>query len=369
MQHGFVFDLDPNIVKLGPYDIPYFGLGLGALLVVGYLVWLALAKRRQSQTKDPGARLGPNAIVYGLAVVFIAWNIRDLSSFGPLQLRYYGVIFASMLYLGFLLWKWQMTRGGHPLAVTEQFLIWGVVAVLVGSRLGHCLFYEPEKYLSDPIQILKVWQGGLASHGATIGLVVALLLFAKKHSLPWLEVLDRFSMSAAVGAAAVRLGNFFNSEIVGRATDVPWAVRFMRYDNGHVARHPSQLYEFTLGILVLLTLYITDRLAGREKRPTGLLASLFLILYFTGRFSVEFVKEYQVDLLVSSDSALTMGQYLSILPIICGVALLIWSLRRAQPQEAQTPAPIVPNATARAGATAPSSVPKNKRKKGKRKKG
>ena len=287
-----------------------------------------------------------NGIVYYLDPI-----IFDL---GPLQLRYYGIIFAAMLYIGFILWRRQMLRGGYSSELADRYLIWGVIAVLVGSRLGHCLFYEPEKYLSNPVEILYFWKGGLASHGATIGLVVAMLGFSIKYKLRFLEVLDRFSMSAAVGAAAVRLGNFFNSEIVGRVSDVPWAIKFLRHDCWRLklpgacdilnlddpeahskwdyivqnvpARHPSQLYEFALGMFVLLTLYLTDRFAGREKRPLGLMAGMFLAVYFLGRFFVEFVKEYQTEL--QEAEFLTMGQYLSIIPFAIGVGLVGWALIR-----------------------------------------
>jgi phosphatidylglycerol---prolipoprotein diacylglyceryl transferase len=260
-------------------------------------------------------------------VDYFVWNLDPtIAVLGPFQLRYYGIIFASMLYIGFLLWRWQMLRGGYSEEIAEKYLMWGVAGVLLGSRFGHCFFYEPERYLSDPIQIFQLWKGGLASHGATVGLVVVMVLFSFKHKLRIIEVLDRFAMSAAVGAAAVRFGNFFNSEIVGRVTDVPWAVRFVRYhDQGASPRHPSQLYEFALGLFVLASLYMADRIAGKEKRPRGLLAGLFLVIYFTGRFFVEFVKEYQVDKLVDGESFLTMGQYLSIVPFLCGVGILIWS--------------------------------------------
>ena len=246
---------------------------------------------------------------------------------GALQLRYYGLIFASMLYVGFLIWRVQMLRGGYAEDLADRFMLWGILAVLIGSRLGHCFFYDPERYLNDPIQILQFWKGGLASHGATIGLVVAMLIFSIKYKMRFLEVLDRFSMSSAVGAAAVRLGNFFNSEIVGRQTDLPWAVKFLRYDNN--CRHPSQLYEFALGLFVLLSLYLADRFAGKEKRPLGMMAGLFLVLYFTGRFFVEFVKEYQTDL--QQKEFLTMGQYLSIVPFTIGLGLLIWAFVKRIP--------------------------------------
>lgn len=253
---------------------------------------------------------------------------------GPFHIRYYGIIFATLIYISFILWRSQMLRGGHSRELAERALPWGVIAVLVGSRLGHCLFYEPTYYLSNPIAILYFWKGGLSSHGATIGLLVALFLFARKYGMSFIEGLDRFSMSAAVGAAFVRLGNFFNSEIVGRATDLPWAVRFVRYDNGAVARHPSQLYEFALGLFVLLVLYLADRWAGREKRPLGLLSGLFATVYFTGRFLVEFVKEHQV---LNPSSVLTMGQYLSIPFFIWGVVLLVLVKRNAS-----RPSPVEP---------------------------
>lgn len=252
---------------------------------------------------------------------------------GALQLRYYGLIFASMLYIGFIIWRKQMLRAGYSLDLAERFLIWGVLAVLIGARLGHCFFYEPERYLSDPITILHFWKGGLASHGATVGLVVAMFLYCKKYNLRYLEVLDRMAMPSAVGAAAVRLGNFFNSEIVGRPTDVPWAVDFVRYDYmmGEPAtfRHPSQLYEFFMGLFVLLALYWADKIAGKEKRPLGLLAAMFLILYFAGRFTVEYFKEYQT----LEESVLTMGQYLSIVPFAAGVVLLGWVIAKRIPTE------------------------------------
>ncbi len=251
-----------------------------------------------------------------------------LVSLGPITIRYYGVIFAATLLIGYALFWRQMRRGGHSQELANTFLIWGVLGTVAGARLGHCLFYNPGFFLSDPLKVFRVWEGGLASHGATAGIFLALLLFAKRYHLSLIELMDRTAMSAAVGAAGIRLGNFLNSEIVGRATDLPWAVRFMRsdVDYGLFARHPSQLYEFGLGLFVLLVIYLADRWAGREERPKGLLCGLFFTIYFAGRFAVEFVKEYQA----LSDSWLTMGQYLSIVPFTCGVVLLFWAWRNSQ---------------------------------------
>jgi len=264
-------------------------------------------------------------IVFDLDPTIIDFR-ADLGVDLPFQLRYYGIIFAAMLYIGFLIWRWQMLRGGFEPEVADRWLIWAVVAVIVGSRLGHCLFYDPERYLANPIEILKFWHGGLASHGATIGLVLGLFLYSRWHKFHFFEALDRFGMSAAVGAAAVRLGNFFNSEIVGRETDVPWSFQFVRHDRmmglEPVCRHPSQLYEFALGMLVLLSCYLADRFAGREKRPLGLVGGMFFLTYFSGRIVVEFFKEYQA----LDDSFLTMGQYLSFIPLAFGVFLVGYAL-------------------------------------------
>jgi prolipoprotein diacylglyceryl transferase len=264
-------------------------------------------------------------------------------SLGPVQVRYYGLLFAIMLIGGYYLWQWQMLRGGHSQRDAEGFFLWGAIAVIVGSRLGQVLFYDPARYLANPIEILYVWRGGLASHGATLGLVLVLVLYARHLKLSKLEIMDRFSMSAALGALMVRIGNFMNSEIVGRVSDVPWAVKFPRciYDS-HLpldrvpARHPSQLYEVFLGLFVLVSLYLVDR-KYKEERPLGLLASLFLLLYFSGRFIVEFFKAYQT--LSPDKSFLTMGQWLSVPFVLIGSFMLYRALRSPVPTSSLRPVP------------------------------
>ena len=250
-----------------------------------------------------------------------------------LEIRYYGVIFALTLLIAFLFWQWQMKRGKFPQKAIEEIILWGVAGVVIGARLGHCLFYDWHVYSQNPMEILKVYKGGLASHGATIGLVLVLLLLAWKNRTHPLEIMDRFSFSAACGAAGVRLGNFLNSEIVGRPTDQTWGVYFKKYapDMGRVVyRHPSQLYEFAMGIAILLILIWADRKAGKEKRPLGLLTGLFLGLYFIGRFLVEYVKEFQAKNVIEAHSTLTMGQYLSIIPAVAGVIIVFWSLTKGK---------------------------------------
>jgi prolipoprotein diacylglyceryl transferase len=289
------------------------------------------------------------------------WDVSPVMlNLGPIQVRYYGLLFAVMMIGGYYLWQWQMLRGGHTRREAEGFFLWGAIAVIAGSRLGEVLFYDLRRYLANPIEILYVWRGGLASHGATLGLVLVLVLYARHLKLSKFEVMDRFSMSAALGALMVRIGNFMNSEIVGRVTDVPWAVKFPRciHDSRLAldrvpARHPSQIYEVFLGLFVLLSLYLVDR-KYKEERPLGLLASLFFLLYFSGRFIVEFFKEYQT--LSPDKSFLTMGQWLSIPFVLIGAYGLYLSCRSAVPTSSLRPAPVE-----KAG-------DKNDRKKGKGKK-
>jgi prolipoprotein diacylglyceryl transferase len=268
----------------------------------------------------------------------MVWDIDPiLLRVGPARLGYYGICFAASLLGGFYLWRWQMLRGGHPEKRADGFLLLGVLAVAFGARLGHVLFYQPEMIVQDPLRVLNAWQGGLASHGAALGLIAAMTYFARREKMRFAEVADRLSLSIAWGATLVRVGNFFNSEIVGRVTDLPWAVKFPRYDRGLPLdqvpwRHPSQLYEVAIGLLVLLTLFLVDRKLG-EKRPAGLLGYLFVTLYFPARFLVEFTKEYQT--LEGATSALTMGQYLSIPAIPLG----LWGLWRALKSPLPVPRP------------------------------
>lgn len=283
---------------------------------------------------------------------------------GGRGIRYYGVLYALALMGGYYFWQWQMLRAGRTRQQAERFLTIGVIAVIAGARLGHCLFYEPEKYLRDPIRILYFWEGGLASHGTTISILLVMVWFARREKMPIREVVDRMAISIAWGATLIRIGNFMNSEIVGRVVtgDWPFKTKFPRHDTrflqdcgdqcGQVPadvcglidgrcvsfaavpwRHPSQLYEAALGVFVFILLWAVDKKLG-ERRPLGLLGSLFLLVYFCGRFTVEFVKEFQTDV---DQSGLTMGQYLS-LPFIALGAYGVWyALKKKEPTYTFTP--------------------------------
>ncbi|MCC6217500.1 MAG: prolipoprotein diacylglyceryl transferase [Polyangiaceae bacterium] len=256
---------------------------------------------------------------------FLSWSI------GPLELRYYSLLFVFVFLGGYQLLRWQVVRGGGDEEDAGDFIVYGVIAVLAGARIGHVLFYDLDKAVADPVWILKIWTGGLASHGAVLGLILGMYWFTKRRDIAFLEGSDRFAFSAALGATLVRIGNFFNSEIVGRPTDQTWGVRFPRFDARALEpqlRHPSQLYETALGLLVMLALYLADRAWGKEKRPRGALISLFFTLYFPGRFLIEFVKETQG---VDDGWSLTMGQWLSIPGMLLGIYGLTWAFKHRLP--------------------------------------
>lgn len=246
-------------------------------------------------------------------------------------IRYYSLLFVGVFLGGYRLLDWQIRRAGGPEEDANDFVIYGVLGTLIGSRLGHVFLYEWDHFLRDPLFLLQIHKGGLASHGATTGLVVAMWLFTRRKRQSFLEGADRFSFSAALGATLVRIGNWFNSEIVGRKTDQTWGVYFPRFDRdvpGPVYRHPSQLYEVFLGLVVLLSLYLWDKKLGEEKRPRGAMISMFFAVYFTGRFIVEYFKEFQAW---AVGLPLTEGQFYSIAPALLGYFGIYWSLKKKIP--------------------------------------
>jgi phosphatidylglycerol---prolipoprotein diacylglyceryl transferase len=246
-------------------------------------------------------------------------------------LRYYSVLYISVFFGAYCLFGWQIRKAGGPQRDASGFFVWAIVATIAGSRLGHLLLYQWHRFLGEPSLLWKVEQGGISSHGGAAALLLALWLYTKKLGQSFLEGADRFSYSAAFGATVIRIGNWFNSEIVGKKTDQTWGVYFPRFDRGSpepIYRYPTQLYEAALGLLVIGCLWIFDRKLGEEKRPRGAMASLLFAVYFSGRFLVEFYKEPQTW---ASDLLLTEGQLLSIPLAILGVVGLCWSLKRRIP--------------------------------------
>jgi len=253
------------------------------------------------------------------------WNFDPVAfRVGPLGVHYYGLLIGCILIIGYYLWNWQMRKAGYdPDQVAAFPLYIGILAVM-GARLGHCFFYNPGYYLAHPVAIIEIWKGGLSSHGAAIGILGAILFYSWIKRIPLLLILDSNSFVAALIATLVRIGNFLNSEIVGRVTDLPWCVRFVRFqDGGAYCRHPSQLYEACFGAMIFIGLLLLERRFGK-RRPRALMSGVLIASYFFCRFWVEFVKEHHV---LPPTAPLTMGQYLSIPFFLLGLYLLLFSWR------------------------------------------
>jgi prolipoprotein diacylglyceryl transferase len=245
-----------------------------------------------------------------------AFWIHDLDPvflrLGGLEVRWYGVFFALAMIQGAILWVWQIKRSGRNWEDALPYLWMGIIGVVVGGRLGNILFYNFSTLLKDPLPVLSHWRGGFASHGSTLGILTALWVYSRRYTMPYLEALDRFSLSIPLATVCVRLGNFMNGEIVGKAAVVPWAIIYPAYDKVHglslTPRHPSQLYEAVMGLIVFAILFTVDWKL-KERRPLGLMTGLILGCYFTGRFLVEFFKEPHV---LDPSLPLNMGQILSV---------------------------------------------------------
>jgi len=259
-------------------------------------------------------------------------NIPSTLVVGSFEVHYYSLFFAFGVILNYLILEKLWKKNGWSPKILDSAVIYLFFGLVIGARLGEVFFYNPEYYLSDPVKILKISEGGLSSHGATIGLIVAYVMFLlkekhKKHGglkENFLKYADVLALPMPLTAALVRIGNFFNSEIVGRATDSPLGVVFAK--NGeNFARHPAQLYEGALLMFIFIILSLTFL---RKRRPNGLILFLFIGLYFLGRFFLEFFKEYQTDMESLLPWDLTMGQALSIIPVLIALGYFIYIFAR-----------------------------------------
>jgi phosphatidylglycerol---prolipoprotein diacylglyceryl transferase len=254
----------------------------------------------------------------------ITWDVDpEIFRIGNFAVRWYGLLFASAFFFGYLVFLRIFKKEGISVELLDKLTMYTAIGTIIGARLGHTLFYEPSYYLSNPIEILMIWRGGLASHGAAIGILVALHYYSKSVRRPYLWILDRIVIVVALGGFFIRMGNLMNSEIYGVQTELPWGFVFVRAGET-VAKHPTQIYEALsyLGIFILLHL-LYWRYDGKPVR--GLLFSIFLILLFSVRFLIEFIKEDQVAF--EAGMALNMGQWLSIPFILAGLVLLFFAVR------------------------------------------
>ncbi len=259
---------------------------------------------------------------------FITWDVSPLIfSVGPINVRWYGVLFAMSFAVGYVIMLRFFRKENLPEALLDKLSMYMLIATVVGARLGHVLFYEPASYLAHPLDILKIWQGGLASHGAAIGILAALYFFARSSKRTYFWTLDRIVIVVALSGFFIRIGNLMNSEIYGKLTDLPWGFVFIRAGET-LPRHPTQIYE-ALSYLALFA-YLLWYYYHKDGKPReGFIFGIFLVVLFSARFLLEFLKEPQVNF--ENSMTLNMGQLLSIPFVIAGLFIIFRKVKPEQP--------------------------------------
>lgn len=265
---------------------------------------------------------------------YIHWYLDPeiINVFG-ISIRYYGLLFVSGLILCIYILSWIYKKENIPSENLEKLSIYGMIGILAGARLGHCLFYEPYYYLSNPIEMILpitflpdggfkfIGYQGLASHGGALGLIIAIFFYSRKTKHSMIDTIDLIAVVAALGCGFIRLANLMNSEIIGMPTTRSWGFIFERVDN--VPRHPAQLYEaisYFLIFAIMILLYKTKR----AKFKNGLFFGLALVLLFISRFIIEFFKENQVGF--EEGMTFNMGQLLSLPYIFVGIGFILFGL-------------------------------------------
>lgn len=258
-------------------------------------------------------------------LLVIPWDVNpEIFHIGSFAIRWYGLLFASSFLFGYIIMDKIFKNESLPETSLDRLTVYMAIGVVAGARLGHCLFYEPKYYLSHPLEILKTWHGGLASHGAAIGILLAIWFFVKKEKKDYTWAIDRVAIVVALSGFFIRMGNLMNSEIYGVETTVPWGFVFLR--NHEVApKHPTQIYE-ALAYLSIFIILFTIYWRKKGQYIQGTLISLACILIFTARFFIEFLKEDQVAF--EAKMTLNMGQLLSIPFILMGLVWLYISLKQ-----------------------------------------
>ena len=263
----------------------------------------------------------------------IRWDQLGLNpialDLGFFQLRWYSLAYLAGIILGWWYLLRLLRAPGAPMARrhADDMVFYATLGIILGGRLGYVIFYRPEFYFSDPVQILRLWDGGMSFHGGVIGTTLGILWLARKHKLDWLRVHDYVACCAPFGIFLVRLANFVNGELWGRPTDVPWAIIFPT--GGEVPRHPSQLYEAGLeGILLFIVLWVMFWKTRARYQP-GKLVGAFILVYGISRFLVELVRQPDPGL-ENLSWGLSMGQTLSVPMILGGIYLVATAKRRAE---------------------------------------
>lgn len=279
-------------------------------------------------------------------LAYVVWNADPvLFTLGPLQVRWYGLFWAIGFLVGYMILGKMFKREGISDKELDKLTLSMIIFTVIGARLGHCLFYEPEYFLAHPIEMLKIWGGGLASHGGAIGILIGLFIYCKRNKRSYVWILDRIVVPVSFVGCLIRLGNLMNSEIYGTPTSLPWGFVFLRgneqfcgtFDSYYQCTafnccpqtewlpcHPTQIYEALyciVALVLLLWLYYKKDMGTR--RP-GFMFGLFLIIIFGTRIAIEFIKNVQVDF--ETQMTGNMGQWLSLPFVVVGIAFIVLSL-------------------------------------------
>ena len=265
-----------------------------------------------------------------MGLLSITWDVSpSIFKLGFFELRWYSLGFLIAFVLGQYLMTKFFVEDGKEEKLSASLLNYMFFGVIVGARLGHCFFYDWAYFSQNPLEILYIWQGGLASHGGTLGILLVIFLFCRKYKLQYFYVFDRLIIPICLGAFFIRVGNFFNSEIVGIPTQLPWGVIFeLNPRVSSVPRHPAQLYEAFSYLGVFVLLYFLYKKTQLRERYQGAIFAIGLIGIFVMRFIIEFIKIRQADFV--SQWSLSLGQWLSLPIIVAGITILFWSLKKKE---------------------------------------
>ena len=244
---------------------------------------------------------------------------------GPVAVRWYALSYIVGLLVGWLYCRW--LTGRPPRTVSRQqiddFLIWAMVGVIAGGRLGYVIFYQPGYFLQNPLEIFVLWEGGMSFHGGLVGVILAMILFARRIKQPFFALADIVACATPIGLFLGRLANFVNGELYGRTTEVSWGMVFPR--GGPLPRHPSQLYEaFLEGIVLFAILFVAVRFTAAKAR-LGVLSGIFLVGYGCARIIAELFREPDEQLGFLFNAGITMGQLLSVPMVVLGVLFIVWA--------------------------------------------
>lgn len=258
----------------------------------------------------------------------ITWDADpEIFRLGNFAIRWYSFFFALSFFMAYIIMHWIFTKENVSVKIMDQLTTYMILGPVIGARLGHVLFYQPALYLAHPLNIFKIWQGGLSSHGAGLGIIVALIIFSKQRKMSFLWLIDRLVIVMSLTGALIRIGNLMNSEIFGLPTSLPWGFIFLRSGlpaAAMVPRHPTQIYESLSCFIIFLVLLRLYRQNNGKPAP-GLLFGLFMLLMPGIRFIIEFIKMPQVNF--EQNLPINMGQILSIPMILTGIYFIYRSYR------------------------------------------